>query len=1027
VPPHGERRQLTVLFADLVDATALSHRLDPEAFRELLDAYQRICGACVTRFEGHIKQFLGDGVLAYFGFPMAHENDAERAVRAGLAIVEETRRRREHAEGGIVPHVRIGIHTGLVVVGTLGTHPDRAGFAVGETPNVAARVQSHAAPDTVCISRATRTLLGDRIALRPLGLRAAKGLPDEIELFEVAAQQSVREEPVAPVPTLLIGRESERQRVLAAWRAACDGAGQAVMLSGEAGLGKSRLLLELRQGLPDAQWRELRGSPFNENSTFQPVIDVVNASLAVAAAAEPALSRAEHLRALLQRAGRADDVTFALLGALLGTADPASIVPPNLSLAQRKRRVIDALASWLVAPAHDGPMLIAFEDVHWYDASTKELIGDLLDRLVALPVLLVMTFRPEFVPQWKLRAHVSTITLGRLSLADSTAVVRQLAAAHEIPERLVDAIVRRADGVPLFVEELTKSMLDAREAADAKLAVPATLRDSLTARLDRLGPAKSVAQMASVLGREFDYAVLAAMSPLDEHELEEQLEVLSRADIIQQSSLASRAQYGFKHALIQEAAYDTLLRGARQAHHRDAAKTYVERFATVTATRPELIARHFMLANDPVAADAYWARAIELAIERQGPLEAIGHFDVALAAIPTLPAAMQSTSELALRLKVGSAMMSSLGFGAPRTGANYARACELGEAVGEPAARFAAMWGDWLHQNTTGKIESAALRSEQLVRLSRELKDPGYALQAHHSRWTNWLFMGQVASARADTTQADVLYDETRHTHHKLIFGGHDPMVCACNFGSFSAWQMGRASEAVARGEAGLALAQHLDHVLSIASAYHFMQFRAFFAGEYELAQDHAERLIALCNQHGIGQWLGMGHTVRAAARALRTGGRDGLDCLDDGVKTHMGRGSAGVTPMLLAVAAEACIAAGQAARALDLLGEAMTVSDRMGLYLHRPEVERLRVQLLLAAGSLDAPAAITALIAAGKLAALQGAEALAARIELTLAPLLEASGRPEDVATRTALLLARCDASADAPEIARLRARQGA
>lgn len=1027
---EGERRQLTVLFADVVGATTLSGQMDPEALRALLREYQGVCVESVGRYDGTIHQYAGDGVLAYFGFPIAHDNDAERAVLAGLAIVAGVRRltaaRRARDEAGIA--ARIGIHTGLVVIGEMGAGSAREIHAIGETPNVAARIQAEAAPDSVAISAATLRLTGRRFQVRALGARSLKGVTKDMELFEVAAiQPAAGTRATASAP--LVGRDSELQLLLERWQLATQGRGQAVLISGEGGIGKSRLLeaFQARVEVPAGAWRNIFCSPFYQNSALHPMIDLVERAIRRSSGAA---DRTGALRRLMQQSMQTDETTFALVAALLAIGEEHERVLRDLAPDQRRRRTLDVLIAWLHADAQRQPLVIVVEDLHWIDASTRDLLGMLLERIADFPILAIFTFRPEFVPTWTLHAQISMVPLARLAPAQIETVALNVAGGKGLPARIVEEIVSRTDGVPLFAEELTKMILDSglveeRDGAlqvagghAALLEIPATLRDSLTARLDRLGPAKAVAQLASLLGRTFDYPVLHAVCELPEAELEARLAELNRAEIIQQRGVPPQSNYVFKHALIQEAAYDTLLRTTRQLHHRRVAQAYEECFPEVVQTRPELIAHHYSRALMPAPALAYWQRAGELAVARSGYNEALGHLGAALEEIKLLPESTErAATELALRVKIGPALQALKGMGATETGDNYARACQLAEASGDRPERFMALWGDWLYKTTSGAIEAAARRSEDLVNLSRRLADDNYILQAHHSRWTNYFMLGNVAVCRADTLRGIALYDRDRHRDHKHLYGGHDPNACAHYIGGNSAWLTGHVGEALELAEKSIVIGQELDHPFSLSLALVWSNFVFACAGQHVRARRCAEDLIALSEQHGFKQWMGSATIMLGGAQVAQGATSFGLKLVEQGVEAQRTTGLKMWGPFLFAAAAEAHLRAGNHARALDLLTEAIDLARNLRAGWYLPEMERLRAEALLQTGSINLIEAGHRLDEAARLAAEQSARVLQWRAELSLARVLAKQGERDAARARLNSIFSAGE-GLDAPEL---------
>jgi class 3 adenylate cyclase/tetratricopeptide (TPR) repeat protein len=1010
----GERRQLTVLFADLVGATALSGRIDPEALRELLRTYHEICVACVSRFGGTISQYLGDGVLAYFGYPSAHEDDAQRAVLAGLVIVDEIHKLRDaySTQAYASLDARVGIHTGLVVVGEMGAGRVIVNLAVGETPNIAARVQGEALPRSVCISAATRRLLRGRFELTALGARPMKGVETDMELFAVvAAIKSHREQrQVLPAPPL-IGRAAELEQLIGLWGLAQRGQGQAVYISGEGGIGKSRLLASFREraAADRKHWLNVWCSSIAQNSALQPLIDMLDQSIDES---NPTSSddRLHALEQLLLAAGIADAASFALLASLLGLGGDHAAVLGDLAPAQRKRQTLEALITLLLVEARRHPLVLVVEDLHWIDPSSRDLFGLLLDRISNLSILLILTFRPEFVPTWTPRCKVPTIALNRLSPAEVMSVVAGVTVGTALPTSIVDEVVRRADGVPLFVEEITKAIITSGLVVEragqfqlatsqgAPIELPTTLRDSLTARLDRLGNAKAVAQLAAVLGREFDYGLLRSVSDFADDELQAQLLALNHANIIYQSGSTPDSHYIFKHALIQEAAYDGLLKSTRQRYHRLVANSYVEGFAELARARPDLPAYHFSRAAMPATALPFWQKAGELAVAREGSEEAIAYLAAALEQIELLPDTPDRAAlELAMRVTVGPAFMTRLGFGAAETGANYARACELAEVAGDSTERFTAMWGDWLFKNTRGQLVAASRRSQDLVSISRKLPDDGYLLQAHHSRWTNFLVLGDAAVARADTLDGIAIYDPVRHRQHKHRYGGHDPGVCAYCFGSVAAWVTGHSCESLQLSARAQSLALELDHVFTLTSTCLLPALVHYETRAFEAALATAERGIDLGEKHGLPQWIGFMRVV-AGISGTRCGDVDtGISLAEAGLKAHMARGPAIFSPMLCALTAQAHMRVDHRTRAAELLQQGREMSTRTDVGWYLPEILRLELELQFRSRQITLDETIARAQQAIALARQQSAIAWEWRTASVLAEILQREGRIDE------------------------------
>ena len=617
----AERRQLTVMFCDLVGSTALSARLDPEDMREVIAAYQRCVSETVRRFGGFVAKYMGDGVLAYFGYPQAHEHDAEQAVRAGLAVVEAAPRLQTAA--GAPLHVRVGLATGIVVVGDLlgsGEAQERGVF--GGTPHLAARLQVIAQPDSVVIAEGTRKLVGDLFEIVDLGPQKLKGVAGTTLAFGALRESSQANRFEALHPdglAALVGREAECELLLRRWAKAKGGEGQVALISGEAGIGKSRLTAEFLERLPGEPHTRLRYfcSPQHTDSALYPIIGHIERA-ANFAREDDAKTRLDKLGGVLSRSSMSDE-DAALLAEMLSLPNDGRFPALDLAPHQRRQRTLAALARRIEGIARETPVLMVYEDVHWADPSSLEAIGLLVDKIEALRLLLFVTFRPEFVPPWAGRPHVTALTINRLAPREVIALIDRVAGGKPLAANIRQDIIERADGIPLFVEEMTKAVLEADgESAAARmvaaapspvLAVPASLHASLMARLDRLGPAKGVAQIGAAIGREFSHALLASVTHETEPELAASLDRLLQSGLLSREGTPPHAMYLFKHALVQDAAYGTLLREPRRALHARIADAIEERFPEVAESQPETLARHCTEAGLIEKAATLWGKA----------------------------------------------------------------------------------------------------------------------------------------------------------------------------------------------------------------------------------------------------------------------------------------------------------------------------------------------------------------------------------------------------------------------------------
>ena len=648
--PEAERRQLTVMFCDLQSSTQLSQQLDPEELREVIRSYQEVCAEAVGRFEGHIGKYLGDGLLVYFGYPQAHEDDPQRAVRAGLAIVGEmgTLNTRLLEDMNLELTVRIGVHTGLVVAGEMGSGETLEPMAVvGETPNIAARLQEVAGPNALVISDVTHRLIEGFFLSEDLGCHTLKGLSHPMELFRVVAESGAQtrfDVATATKLTAFVGREQEVGLLLDRWEQVKEGRGQAVLLSGEAGIGKSRLIEALSERLTEEPYtlRQLRCSAYHQNSALYPVAGYLERLLEFTKE-ESAEGKLRKLEGALAEVDFPLAESVPLLAELLSIQIDDRFPPLTLSPEGQRETTLELLVALLLQTANKNPVFIVVEDLHWADPSTLAMIGLLLDQAPAVQVLMLFSFRPEFSPPWSGRGYIAQIMLNRLTLRLAGEMISRLAGGKELPEEVLGHIASKSDGVPLFVEELTHMVIESgllRELDDrfelngplAPLAIPSTLQDSLTARLDRLASVREVAQLGSVLGREFTFQLIQAVTPLEESTLRSQLQQLVTAEFLYQRGVPPEATYTFKHALIQDAAYESLLRSRRQQYHQQAARVLEERFSDTVDTQPELVAHHYAEAGLTAEAVPFWRRAGERALATYSHDEALVHFQRGLVA-----------------------------------------------------------------------------------------------------------------------------------------------------------------------------------------------------------------------------------------------------------------------------------------------------------------------------------------------------------------------------------------------------------
>jgi class 3 adenylate cyclase/predicted ATPase len=1014
--PHlrdAERRQLTVLFCDLVDSTVLASQLDPEEWREVVRAYQRTCAEVVQRFDGYIAQLLGDGLLVYFGYPRAHEDDAQRAVQASLGMLEamDTLNARLAQDKNRRLAVRIGIHTGLVVVGEMGGGGRQEHLALGDTPHVAARLQGVATPDTIVISAATHRLVQGYFTMAALGPQPLKGVAAPVPVYRIlgaSAAQSRLDVTAATGWTPLVGRASEVALLLERWQQSQAGLGQVVLLSGEAGIGKSRLVEALRQRVVSAGSPRivLHCSPYHTHSALYPVIQHLQRVLEWRRDETPAATL-DTLERTLQGYDLAADEAVPLLAALLSVPIPEGRYPPLLLMPpQQRQRTLDVLTTWLLAEAERQPVLAVWEDLHWADPSTLELLGLVIEQVPTARMLTLVTARPEFRPPWAPRSHLTQLTLGRLPRPQVETMVRQLTGGKPLPAEVLTQVVARTDGVPLFVEELVKMLLESglvREEADRyaltgplpQLAIPVTLQDSLMARLDRLSTTRAVAQLGAVLGREFTDELIRAVAPLDEATVQRGLAQLVDAELLYQRGRPPQARYLFKHALIQETAYQSLLKSTRQQYHQRSAQVLAAQFPEIVETQPELVAQHYTEAGLMEQAIPFWQQAGQLALRRSANPEAVRHLTMGLELLATLPATpARAQQELDLQLALGEALRATKGQAALEVEQTYARARELCRQVGETPQLFWTLGGLCLFYRGRGALPTARELGEQLYRLAQRRAEPTDIIVAHGALGSTLLWLGDYAAARTHLEQGIALADE-----QGALALRHDmpPGAWCLALAALALWCLGYPAQALQRSQEALAVAQVLAHPPSLATARFFAAHLHHRLREAPVVQAQADALLTLATAQGFPLHVGYGTCWRGWALAVQGQGEAGLAQLRQGMAAILATGQELSRPLCLVLLAEAAGQAGQVDEGLCLLAEALAVMEASERGELLAEAYRLQGELLLRKAVPDAVQAEACFQQALAIARRQQAKSWELRAATSLARLWQQHGKREE------------------------------
>jgi class 3 adenylate cyclase/predicted ATPase len=1014
--PEAERRQLTVLFCDLVDSTVLASQLDPEELREVVRAYQETCARVIARFEGHIAQYLGDGLLVYFGYPLAHEDDAQRAVRAGLGMVEALGQlnTRLAQERGVHLAVRLGIHTGLVVVGEVGGGTRQEQLALGETPNLAARLQGLAAPNTLVVSAATVQLLGGFFTAQSLGASELKGLTQPVEVYQVLHESMARSRLEAAGSiglTPLVGREQEVALLRERWAQVKEGLGQVVLLSGEAGIGKSRLVQVLKEQVatePQAWLTPCQCSPYHQNTALYPLIDLLERVVLRFDREESLQQKLSKLEGHLVQYGFPLTETVPLYASLLSLPLTADYAPLPMSPEQHKQKTLQALLTTLLRIAAQQPVLFVIEDLHWVDPSTLEFLNLLVDQGPTARILALLTFRPDFSPPWTGRSHLTQVTLPRLPRRQAAEMAGRVAHGKTLPAEVIDQVVARTDGVPLFVEELTKMVLESGLLQEYEgryelthplppLAIPATLHDSLMARLDRLATVKAMAQLGATLGREFSYALLQAISPWDEETLERGLHQLVEAEFLYQQGLPPEATYRFKHALIQETAYQSLLRSTRQQYHQRIAQVLEARFPERCETQPELLAHHYTEAGLTEQAVHYWQRAGQLASDRSANLEAISHCTTGIELLKTLPERPEHTQQaLTLYIALGAALQMAKGHAVPEVEHAYTQAYTLCQRIGETPELGPVLLGLWRFYNTRLQLRTAREIGETLLRLAQRAHDPALAVIAHPNLGLTWFLLSAFPTARQHFEEGIALY--TPDQHRAPVFrSGQDPGVSCRVYAAMALWLLGYPAQARAHIHEALALAHALAHPYSLAFAQFWAAWVSQVRRDVPSVREHAEAAVALSSEQGFPLWAATGTTLRGWALAMQGQGEAGLAQVRQGIAAWRTTGAALFVSCFCTMLAEVYDHLGYPEDGLQALAEAHTLVEQHEERWWEAEIHRLRGVLLLRQTGTPQVEAETWLQRALDVARRQEAKSLELRAAMSLSRLWQQQGKRQE------------------------------
>jgi class 3 adenylate cyclase/predicted ATPase len=1028
---EAEFRQITVMFCDLVGSTQLSEKLDPEDLQKLIDAYRVECSAAIARYGGEVARYFGDGVMAFFGWPRAHEDDAIRAVHASLEIVFGVTK----ISGPVTLNCRVGVCSGPVVVGEIGDSGTWSMDAVGETPNIAARLQTLAAANTVLISESTRRLVWTAFDFQDVGLHELKGLSEPLHVYRVlSAKHTASRFEAAHTGSLtpLIGRSTEMSLLLDRWQKVKEGEGQVILLSGIPGVGKSRLLHELKLHVQQELHVLLhhQSSPYHSQSAFYPVIGQIEQA-AQLTAREAEADKLAKLTTYLPRSTNNSKEPVLFIAKLLSIPLENDLELSGLTPQQIKNRTISTLVDMILAFSVQHPTLCIFEDAHWLDPSTLEMLESIISRIDHARVLLIVSCRPEFRPAWMTRANTTMHSLTRLSAAEVKAMIRDILRGGSMPEPVLDRIIEKADGVPLFIEELTSSMMSAplrtrgtfeRAPQLTSLRVPDTLSDALMERLDRVAPSRRLVQIAAVIGREFSYDLLSAASRIGDDDMLSALSLLEQADIIYRVGISPSLRFAFKHALLCDAIYDSLLRSKRQQIHADIAAVLEHGFSGLTENQPQILAYHHQEAGNHQSAIRYWFESGQSALAHSANVEAIASFRKALHLLDALPETPERIKqEIDLQLALGIPLIAVQGYASAETREAFSRARSLCLQLGDIPEYFQALFGLWGHSWMGGKNDAALRLADEFLSRSRALSQPVPLMVAHRVMGSTLLTIGDFQSSANHFTESIKLsIGKGKQPLSNLYMV--EPQAASLLLLSWDLWFLGYPDQSLSRVSEALALGQDLGHPYTVAFAHYMTSVVHLLRGEAARAFESAEKSFQMSQEQRFSLYAILSRISRGRAAGELGQLGEAQEEMEFGLGEARRNGVGFMLPMMKSWLADLYAKAGESQSALSIVEEILVdIGDVTGRSWES-ELHRQRAELLLVLNPCETTEAESHLKKSIEVARGQSSKSLELRTATSIAELWLAQGRPDEARTLLQPIYRWFDEGAETADLRRAR-----